>query len=605
MLCIGTVFGQQLQLEKASPFTAVKWKNDEAIVKFKGEWYQFEGLAHLSKKELIGFCKQTYGDKWKKRFSEDLITILKELQYIPNQEVQISLSKNGITNTYKGTFTFENRQACLAFNRRKTKKKQKNKLSRKLSKKQALEDIQQFKEIITTRSSYIELSTFDYKTALQNLSKTIVKQNKEITVDELTHKLARIMSEIGDRHASVKNKSFKRDEHKIYGLQLPFGISVFDGKLIALKREANAYSYYNKNYPYLKSINGIPINTFMDNYNYKHQKAPKAAKLARGAMAIQNYGALLFKNNKLPQKEIEVVFTNGKEDKKETVALTYDKKGYSSSLAIADYKKIKSLRQSKQFKELTQVLDGNIGYINIPMMFHYDEVEGLERFIENTMKTFLTTKALIIDLRNNPGGGREILQTFTKYLIPPEQSPWVANVAYLRTDKTIAGDESSMSARYLYSYKSSELTDNDRKAITRFNEHFNTEKQFDTSKFSHPFYMVLHSGKKSYTQPVYILINEESFSAATVFTSAFKRLPNVKIVGITTDGSSGNSKKLYLRNSNIRVKVSTMLSFQRNGKTLDGNGTIPDIHLPVPIEQIFTGKDLQLQTLVKLINTKL
>ena len=117
--------------------------------------------------------------------------------------------------------------------------------------------------------------------------------------------------------------------------------------------------------------------------------------------------------------------------------------------------------------------------------------------------------------------------------------------------------------------------------------------------------MVLHNGQESYTQPVYILVNEESFSAASVFTSVFKTLPNVKIAGETTDGSSGNSRILYLKNSNIKISVSTMLSFQRNGKTLDGNGTIPDIFIQADERQVLNGYDSQLNTLIKTINKTL
>lgn len=76
------------------------------------------------------------------------------------------------------------------------------------------------------------------------------------------------------------------------------------------------------------------------------------------------------------------------------------------------------------------------------------------------------------------------------------------------------------------------------------------------------------------------------------------------IVVVTTDGSSGNSREIYLKNSNIRVKVSTMLSIQRNGKTLDGNGTEPDIYIPVEEKQILTGEDIQLKKLVARINKK-
>ena len=45
-----------------------------------------------------------------------------------------------------------------------------------------------------------------------------------------------------------------------------------------------------------------------------------------------------------------------------------------------------------------------------------------------------------------------------------------------------------------------------------------------------------------------------------------------------------------------------MLSFQRNGKTLDGNGTEPDIPLPKKTEQVLKGTDVQLQQLMEAIN---
>ncbi|NQX81093.1 MAG: hypothetical protein HRT66_03730 [Flavobacteriaceae bacterium] len=127
-----------------------------------------------------------------------------------------------------------------------------------------------------------------------------------------------------------------------------------------------------------------------------------------------------------------------------------------------------------------------------------------------------------------------------------------------------------------------------------FTKNFETKKEFDTSKFSNPHYMTSENTEKQYTKPVYILVNERSFSAATVFTSAFKGLYNIKIVGVTTDGSSGNSQKIRLRHSNIRIKVSTMLSFQRNVKTLDGNGTKPDIYIPENENQILKGEDVQI-----------
>ena len=82
-----TLYGQQIELEKASPFTAVKWEKEQPIVKFNGEWYQFEKLDRFSKKQLLEYCMQRFGDKWQKRFSEDLIEVLNEMNYKPNKKV--------------------------------------------------------------------------------------------------------------------------------------------------------------------------------------------------------------------------------------------------------------------------------------------------------------------------------------------------------------------------------------------------------------------------------------------------------------------------------------------------------------------------------------
>ncbi|WP_299121356.1 S41 family peptidase [uncultured Tenacibaculum sp.] len=605
VLCSLSAFGQKLTLEKASPFMAVKWENNQPIVQFENVWYSFEKLDNFTRDKILNFCKKEFGHKWKKRFSEDLVEVLQGLNYTPNQKVQLTLSKKGISKEYTGVFTAENRKKCLLYNRAQKNSKPVKKALKEVSKMQAIDDLKQFSDILNNKSSYAQLSNYDYNTAIKKLAATILSSNKEtINIDKLTHEIGKIMAEIGDRHSSIKNEAFNKKAHNTYNLRLPFGITILNGKAIAVQQKPNnkkEYSYYNNEYPYIKSIDGIAIETLMNDYNYRNKKAPKEAKLTRGANAIQKLGALLFKNNKNCSKTVEVEFSNNKKTKKETVELTLDKKGYISNLSVHSFISMMNI-QAGRFNDTKKLLTNNIGYIKIPRMFNYKRVEGYEDFLENTMKEFSKTKALIIDVRDNPGGRRVILQTFAKYIVQPAQSPWIANIAYLRTNEKLTTDESSMSTRYLNSYNSNEFSESDRVAINNFNKTYKTTQQFDKSKFSNPFYMVLRSGKTPYQKPVYILVNENSFSAATVFTTAFKGLPNVKIVGVTTDGSSGNSRKVYLNNSKIRVKVSTMLSFQRNGKTLDGNGTEPNIYIPVDATQIFTGKDTQLERLVTLIN---
>ena len=600
-LCFGSLFtfGQDLELEKASPFTAVRWENDQPIVQFENEWYHFEKLGAFSKDELLDFCKAQYGQLWKKRFSEDLVEVLKRMGYQPQVEETLQLSQDGISATYTGTFTSDNRRSSLLFNYAAKAAE----APKKISVAEAIADLRQFEDILQAVSSYSQLSTFDYTAAINKVADAITTESTEVDINQLANKIGQIMAEIGDRHSSVRNESFYGVGHKTYRLKLPFGVAALNGKLIALEKDEqpDRYSYYHDAYPYLKSIGGVAVETLVNTYNYRHKKAPAPAVLSWGSRAIQNYGRLLFENSIACPDSVSIVFSDGRTEKTETLPLVAENKGYASILSKA-YSANTVKMSEGNFDGLSKIVGNQIGYIAIPQMYYYDEIPGLEDFVKNTLQRFSNTKALIIDIRNNPGGGREILQTFASHIVRPEQSPWIANVAYLRTDEKIAGDEDSMRGRYLYRYHSSALSDTDRKAIDQFNKGFELQHTVDTSKFSGPFYMVLHHGNKPYGQPVYVLVNEDSFSAASVFASAFKGLPNVKIAGQTPDGSSGNSEYLYLKNSNIRIRISTMLSFQRNGKTLDGNGTTPDLLIPTDEDQILNGYDTQLAKLIDAID---
>ncbi|WP_435262604.1 S41 family peptidase [Tenacibaculum sp. nBUS_03] len=404
-------FGQKLTLEKASPFTAVKWEQDDPIVQFNEQWYSFEKLDHLNKKEILDFCKNEYGHKWKKRFSEDLVEVLNGLQYIPNVEVDLVLSKEGKSKTYKGKFTLSNRDSCLLYNKSNKKKKR---IVKNISKAQAIQDLKQFKEVLDSTSSYAQIGNYNYSESLKKLAYAIKNGHTDVSVNWLANEMAKIMSEIGDRHSSIKNKSISKQTIKAMDLRLPFGVTVLDNQLIAVKKtsEKRGYNYYLAKYPYIKSINGITIETLLEIYNYSDKKAPKEARLKRGAYWLERFGHLLYKNNKSVSKKMEVVFTDGELEKKLIVDLTKEKMGYHSNLEKEVYKWIipserEDIIKDHNFNQLKRKINNTIGYIKIPMMFHPQEVEGLEHFIKNTLNNFSDTKSLIIDLRYNPGGGRE------------------------------------------------------------------------------------------------------------------------------------------------------------------------------------------------------
>lgn len=103
--------------DKASPFTAVKWDGDQPVVRFNNDWYLFHSINGISVESIIKFCKATYEDRWKKRFSEDFIEVLTKMGHKPDINVSLVLSKDGTKYTKSGVMTEENRDRVRDYNK--------------------------------------------------------------------------------------------------------------------------------------------------------------------------------------------------------------------------------------------------------------------------------------------------------------------------------------------------------------------------------------------------------------------------------------------------------------------------------------------------------
>jgi len=476
--------------------------------------------------------------------------------------------------------------------------------SQTLTKEMALEDLNEFKNLLEKQSSYYQVSKIDFENYYNEIERK-VNLKDSIPIHFLAFELEKVIANIIDRHANIRMENFEEDDYELYNLYFPFALSTLGDKIVALKfnKSTKGYEYYSQKYPFIKNVNKLDIDKFLESYAYRRKLSPKKAKQTDGLKDLRDIGEIYFKQGNTTLKEVEIVLTNGTTDKRLILPLSDRRNWYFDIGSTNLNRKYSKFERDENFdlNKLDKLLTDSIAYIAIPSMVSYEEKPNLESYLQSTIEKYRNSKALIIDIRGNGGGTREILNTLSGYFVKPEQSPWIANVAYVRSDQFLGEDISSMQSRFLYNYNSESLTNKDREAIDKFNKEYKTEFDVDMSKFSKPYYMVLRSNQNQINCPIYILVNEDCFSAASVFTSALKGLDNVKIVGVTTNGSSGRSKEFYLKNSNIRVKLSTMLSFQRNGKTLDGNGTTPNIILERDEEQMLRKKDSQLEKLIELI----
>jgi hypothetical protein len=76
---------------KKSPFAAVRWQQSQPEVKVGDEWFKLLSLDELPVSEIVAFSKRTYGNRWQKRFDEDLVELLTRMGHPPQDTVTLDV----------------------------------------------------------------------------------------------------------------------------------------------------------------------------------------------------------------------------------------------------------------------------------------------------------------------------------------------------------------------------------------------------------------------------------------------------------------------------------------------------------------------------------
>lgn len=154
------------------------------------------------------------------------------------------------------------------------------------------------------------------------------------------------------------------------------------------------------------------------------------------------------------------------------------------------------LRRRNYGFEKVERLPGNLGYIEL-RDFHY-EAETSEEVLANVMKFVRFTDGLIIDLRRNGGGDPEMVSLFLSYLIEGE---------------TLIG-------------------------TFRYREENKVEEHWTRGELAGPHY--------TEARPVYILMSQNTFSAAESFSYILQARNRAVLVGERTPGGANPSDNVRL-----------------------------------------------------------
>lgn len=596
-----SIYAQCIQ-ESTSPFSGVKWKSETPTVRVDKQWIFPLMFDETSVDEIISFCKKNYQTKWKKRFSEDFVEVLCEMNSAPNKAMEVQWKVGGSLKTATVSLSKKNRKKALAFNDENPLQTEAESPT-SLTKEQAIADVIQFRKLLRVHSSYLQIGD-------QNLEEDVEKFLKELEAMEtiqtsvLARELGIILGRVGDRHSSIRSDRLTSDSKKF----LPFAVAPWMGnKTVALQKNEGEYALLYEEYPVLIAINKLPIAKILEMADYEELRAPEVARHMRRVFKISDIQFVFSQNDLTLTDTAEFTFSDVKGEKTKSIRLSLSQEKYSWKDIGSCSDNYSQYLKSQEYEKLFKVL-GNTGYIALPRMANPDSDPKFFELIKSKMDEMKNTNALVLDIRDNGGGRRDLLRLLAPYFMSPKSKPWVANLTKIRVDTSLTKDFDGASSRGLFVYDSPEFSDGDREAIDQFMNSFTSKVSFDEKQFSDFFYLILNAGVSDetyyYDKPVYVLMDEGSFSAASVFATALKGLNNVKIAGVRSDGSSGMSKIFTLDNSWTRLRLSRMISLQRNGLTLDGYGTAPDILLERDLDQILSKKDTQLQSLLEIIESE-
>ena len=198
-------------------------------------------------------------------------------------------------------------------------------------------------------------------------------------------------------------------------------------------------------------------------------------------------------------------------------------------------RRVKEAEYNNFFFRKVEWLPGNIGYLDI-RRFEYASISGPTAIA--VMQFLAYSDAIIIDLRQNPGGRDELTQLFFSYFFEDH------SVHYNTTQ------------------------DNNRK-IT---------KQWWTT--------VYVPGRRIPNIPIYVLTSQNSGSAAEEFAYSLKHLNRAVIIGEKTAGAAHTTHRHMFPELNIELHIPDGRSIHpKTGKDWEGVGVIP--HISVASDKAF------------------
>ena len=439
-------------------------------------------------------------------------------------------------------------------------------------------DLDYLEHVLVHCFAYLELRPVDYRAALDAIRLSL-KDKTPVAAFEVC--IAKLITLFCDGHAGVPHHE---SQYLPRGFA-PFIAGSYKDKIYLYK---DGGEFLDEDHPYVKAIDGKPIAEWMKVAGYLVVKeSPQWHR--RQSLKMLRYVTYLRAELGLPNADT-IKLTLESEDGSSTKELSVDVTG--------------RLSRTPTFPEGDSRRMDDIGYLRIPQM------TSSPRYLaelEDWMDKFRDTKGLIIDLRGNSGGTKDILFTLFPYFMDPSEKMKVVELSTYRMPMQIPKPApqgfmmSDMSAQPVTSKRWT--TDAQRKQVSDFIAQFEPEWKLPMEKFSAWHVLALDAGINEnayhYDKPLIILHDAGTFSAGDIFLGAFEDHPNTTLMGEASGGGNGWMEGYTLPNSKIPVTLCQSAKFRPNGKPYDGVGVPPNVAMEATPDDILGKSDTVLDAAVK------
>lgn len=249
---------------------------------------------------------------------------------------------------------------------------------------------------------------------------------------------------------------------------------------------------------------------------------------------------------------------------------------------------------SKEFAELEFLDEGKIAHINYPMFG--DKVEEGDAFMKQSFESIQSkgTRALILDVRGNPGGEDELGERLCSYLI---DKPF----RYFDDIHVNRWNGSFTLAKYTEPHRDCKVPDGVAELRADGRAH----------TIGEPLLGLQQPSKPVFTGPVFVLIDGGSFSTTADFLAVLDFHHRATFIGEESGGgyygsTSGSTARISLPNTKLILFIPMMDGYDAVGSTHDPlHGVIPDYPVKHIITDLVGGVDKDFELALELARKKL